>query len=75
MNKLIGIVAMALITLATSTGCANAQDQKMDENNDLPKVYMIKDITSDNLVKSHCSRRYHGCRGRSASAGQGREAH
>lgn len=51
MNKLIGIVTMALITLATSTGCANAQDQKMDENNDLPKVYMIKDITSDNLVK------------------------
>lgn len=51
MNKLIGIVAMALITLATNTGCANAQDQKMDENNDLPKVYMIKDITSDNLVK------------------------
>lgn len=51
MNKLIGIVTMALITLATSTGCANAQDQKMDEKNDLPKVYMIKDITSDNLVK------------------------
>ncbi len=51
MNKLIGIVTMALITLATSTGCANAQDQKMDEKKDLPKVYMIKDITSDNLVK------------------------
>lgn len=27
---------MALITLATSTGCANAQDQKMDEKKDLP---------------------------------------
>ena len=51
MKKLIGIVTMALITLATSTGCANAQDQKMDEKKDLPKVYMIKDITSDNLVK------------------------
>lgn len=51
MNKLIGIVTMALITLATNTGCANAQDQKMDEKKDLPKVYMIKDITSDNLVK------------------------
>lgn len=51
MKKLIGIVTMALITLATSTGCANAQDQKMNEKNDLPKVYMIKDITSDNLVK------------------------
>lgn len=35
----------------TGTGCANAQEKKMEENENLPKVYFYKEISPENLVK------------------------
>ena len=40
-----------MLFLLTGTGCANAQEKKMEENENLPKVYFYKEISPENLVK------------------------
>lgn len=43
---------MAAMTLSVAgTGCAQAQKQTTDNASELPKVYLIKEITPENLVK------------------------
>ena len=43
---------MAAMTLSlTGMGCAQAQKQTTDKASELPKVYFIKEINSENLVK------------------------
>lgn len=51
MKKIIcqAMVAMALSTIGA--GCARAQDKASEATAELPKVYFIKAITSENLVK------------------------
>lgn len=48
---------MAMLVV-TGSGCANAQDKsqspesvKSERNDSLPKVYMVSEISSENLVK------------------------
>ena len=43
---------MASVLIMAGAGCANAQQQASGEgSSSLPKVYFIKDITSENLIK------------------------
>lgn len=43
---------MAAMTLSLAEmGCVQAQEQTTDEASEIPKVYFIKDINSENLVK------------------------
>lgn len=51
MKKIIcqAMVAMTLSTIGA--GCARAQDKASEATTELPKVYFIKAITSENLVK------------------------
>lgn len=41
--------AMCAALFVSGSGCANAQEKSSDEA--LPKVYMLKEISSDNLIK------------------------
>ena len=51
MNKIFTVL-MASVLMLTGAGCANAQKQaSKKEGSSLPKVYFIKDITSENLIK------------------------
>ena len=51
MNKIFTAL-MASVLMLTGAGCANAQKQaSKKEGSSLPKVYFIKDITSENLIK------------------------
>ena len=51
MKKVIYLVMIAMAISTIGTGCAQAQDQISTETAGLPKVYFIKEITSENLVK------------------------
>ena len=51
MNKIFTVL-LASVLMLTGAGCANAQKQASKETSpSLPKVYFIKDITSENLIK------------------------
>lgn len=50
--KMVMSMIMAAMTLSlTGMGCAQAQKQTTDKASELPKVYFIKEINSENLVK------------------------
>lgn len=51
MKKVIYLVMIAMAISTIGTGCAQAQDRISTETAGLPKVYFIKEITSENLVK------------------------
>ena len=51
MNKIFTVLLASVLMMA-GVDCANAQKQASEEDNSsLPKVYFIKDITSENLIK------------------------
>ena len=51
MNRFFATVLASAMILA-GAGCANAQKKNgQEENASLPKVYYIKEISSENLVK------------------------
>ena len=51
MNKIFAVLVASVLML-TGAGCAHAQKQASEEgSSSLPKVYFIKDITSENLIK------------------------
>ena len=51
MNKIFTVLLASVLMIA-GAGCANAQKQASEEgSSSLPKVYFIKDITSENLIK------------------------
>ena len=41
----------AMVFLTIGTGYVQAQDKTSDSASELPKVYLIKEITPENLVK------------------------
>lgn len=50
--KMVMSMIMAAMTLSlTGMGCAQAQKQTTDKASELPKVYFIKEINSENLMK------------------------
>lgn len=50
--KMVMNMIMAAMTLSLAgTGCAQAQKQTTDNASELPKVYFIKEINSENLLK------------------------
>lgn len=51
MKKVIYLVMIAMAISTIGTGCAQAQYRISTETAGLPKVYFIKEITSENLVK------------------------
>lgn len=51
MKKIMSMVMAAMVFLAVGTGCVQAQDKTSDSASELPKVYLIKEITPENLVK------------------------
>ena len=51
MNKFFTVL-LASVLMISGAGCANVQKQASEEgSSSLPKVYFIKDITSENLIK------------------------
>ena len=42
----------AMVFLTIGTGYVQAQDKTSDSASELPKVYLIKEITPENLVRS-----------------------
>jgi len=51
MKKIISMAMSVMMFSAAGTGCANAQDNAQNSTSELPKVYFIKEISSENLVK------------------------
>ena len=45
------MILFSVLSTVTGMNCANAQEQKSDGNTNVPKVYMFKEISSENLVK------------------------
>lgn len=53
MKKVMSMIMAAMTLSVAGTGCAQAQKQTTDNASELPKVYLIKEITPENLVKVH----------------------
>ena len=51
MRRNICMILFSVLTTVTGMNCANAQEQKSDGNTNVPKVYMFKEISPENLVK------------------------
>ena len=51
MKKFMSMIMAAMTLSVAGTGCAQAQKQTTDNASELPKVYLIKEITPENLVK------------------------
>lgn len=51
MKKVMSMIMAAMTLSGAGTGCAQAQKQTTDNASELPKVYLIKEITPENLVK------------------------
>ena len=51
MNKIINMVMVAVAFSTVGTGCVYGQEKISEKVTELPKVYLIKEITSHNLVK------------------------
>ena len=51
MRRNICMILFSVLSTVTGMNCANAQEQKSDGNTNVPKVYMIKEISPENLVK------------------------
>ena len=45
------MILFSVFSTVTGMNCANAQEQKSDGNTNVPKVYMFKEISPENLVK------------------------
>lgn len=45
------MILFSVLSTVTGMNCANAQEQKSDGNTNVPKVYMFKEISPENLVK------------------------
>jgi len=45
------MILFSVLSSVTGMNCANAQEQKFDGNTNVPKVYMFKEISPENLVK------------------------
>ena len=51
MRRNICKILFSVLSTVTGMNCANAQEQKSDGNTNVPKVYMFKEISPENLVK------------------------
>ena len=51
MRRNICIILFSVLSTVTGMNCATAQEQKSDGNANVPKVYMFKEISPENLVK------------------------
>ena len=51
MNRIMNFAATALLLAATCMNTACAQQKQQEEEKEVAKVYMVKEITPDNLVK------------------------
>ncbi len=51
MRRNICMILFSVLSTVTGMNCANAQGQKSDGNTNVPKVYMFKEISPENLVK------------------------
>ena len=51
MKKVMSMIMAAMTLSVAGSGCAQAQKQTTDNASELPKVYLIKEITPENLVK------------------------
>ena len=51
MRRNICMILFSMLSTVTGMNCANAQEQKSDGNTNVPKVYMFKEISPENLVK------------------------
>ena len=51
MRRNICMILFSVLSSVTGMNCANAQEQKFDGNTNVPKVYMFKEISPENLVK------------------------
>ena len=51
MKKIMSMIMAAMVFLTIGTGYVQAQDKTSDSASELPKVYLIKEITPENLVK------------------------
>ena len=51
MRRNISMILFSVLSTVTGMNCANAQEQKSDGNTNVPKVYMFKEISPENLVK------------------------
>ena len=51
MRRTICMILFSVLSTVTGMNCANAQEQKSDGNTNVPKVYMFKEISPENLVK------------------------
>ncbi len=51
MRRNICMISFSVLSTVTGMNCANAQEQKSDGNTNVPKVYMFKEISPENLVK------------------------
>ena len=51
MRRNICMILFSVLSTVTGRNCANAQEQKSDGNTNVPKVYMFKEISPENLVK------------------------
>ena len=51
MRRNICMILFSVLSTVTGMNCANAQEQKSDGNTNVPKVYMFKEISPENLGK------------------------
>ena len=51
MRRNICMILFSVLSTVTGMNSANAQEQKSDGNTNVPKVYMFKEISPENLVK------------------------
>ena len=51
MRRNICMILFSVLSTVTGMNCSNAQEQKSDGNTNVPKVYMFKEISPENLVK------------------------
>ena len=51
MRRNICMILFSVLSTVTGMNCATAQEQKSDGNTNVPKVYMFKEISPENLVK------------------------
>ena len=51
MKKVMSMIMAAMTLSVAGTGCVSAQDKASGGSSELPKVYFIKEINSENLVK------------------------
>lgn len=51
MRSIIYVIMATAVYLTMGTGCAQAQDKTLDKTIEVPKVYLIKEINSENLIK------------------------